>query len=73
MKIRKIMLIHIPDKFRSIFANSKFTGTFPQEWTIAKVKLLPKSGDLTNPGNWRPISMTNVFLNFWKSWSINKC
>ena len=60
-KICKILLIHIPDKFRSIFANSMFTGLFPLEWAIANVKLLPKSGDLTHPGNWRPISMTNVF------------
>ena len=28
---------------------------------ISTVKLLPKTGDPSNPGNWRPISTTNVF------------
>ena len=60
-RICKIMLTHIPGKFQILFANSLFTGYFPSEWTLSKVKLLPKSGDLSNPNNWRPISMTNVF------------
>ena len=60
-RICMILMLHIPDKFRNIYANSMFSGIFPAEWTIATVKLLPKSGDLSNPGNWRPISMTNIF------------
>ena len=28
---------------------------------MSNVKLLPKSGDVSNPGNWRPISLTNIF------------
>ena len=59
--ICKILLLHIPDKIRMIYANSMFSGSFPSDWAISTVKLLPKSGDLTNPGNWRPISMTNIF------------
>ena len=59
-KICKIVLVHIPGKFRALFANSMFTGIFPPEWAISNVKYLPKSGDLSHPGNWRPISMTNV-------------
>ena len=60
-KICEILLLHVPEKFRLIFANSMFSGIFPAEWAIANVKLLPKNGDLSNPGNWRPISMTNIF------------
>ena len=60
-RICKIMLLHLPDKFCMLCANSLFIGYFPREWTLSRVKLLPKSGDLSNPGNWRPISMTNVF------------
>ena len=59
--ICKIILLHVPDKIKKIYANSMFMGIFPPDWAISTVKLLPKSGDLTNPGNWRPISMTNVF------------
>ena len=28
---------------------------------MSTVKLIPKVGDLSNPGNWRPISLTNIF------------
>ena len=42
-------------------ANSLFTGYFPRDWTLSHVKLLPKTGDLSNPGNWRPISLNNIF------------
>ena len=57
----KIILLHIPDKMRMIFANSMYIGIFPPKWAMSTVKLLPKSGDMSNPGNWRPISTTNVF------------
>ena len=57
----KGLLLHIPSKFRLLFANSMFTGYFPFSWTLSRVKLIPKGGDLSNPGNWRPISMTNIF------------
>ena len=61
MKICKMILRHIPYKFRLIVANSMFSGIFPAEWAISNVKLLHKNGDVSNPGNWRPISMTNIF------------
>ena len=38
-----------------------YKGQFPRKWTKAEVTLLPKSGDLTNPGNCRPISNPNIF------------
>ena len=43
--ICKILLLHIPEKIRLIYANSMYLGIFPEEWTISTVKLLPKSGD----------------------------
>ena len=59
--ICKCLILHKPDKFRLLFANSMFTGYFPFSWTLSRVKLIPKSGDLSDPNNWRPISMTNIF------------
>ena len=61
MNICKVIIRHIPDKFRLIYANSMFSGIFPAEWATSNVKLLPKNGDVSNPGNWRPISLTNIF------------
>ena len=51
----------MPENFRMMFANSMSTGIFPPAWNVATAKLLPKTGSLSNPGNWRPISMTNVY------------
>ena len=34
MKICKLILLHIPDKFRLLCANSLFSGIFPEEWSI---------------------------------------
>ena len=59
--ICKCLLLNIPVKFRLLYLNSMFTGYFPFAWTLSHVKLIPKPGDLSNPGNWRPISMTNIF------------
>ena len=61
MRICKITLDSVPLKFSHMFATSLFTGHFPSCWTCACVTLLPKTGDRTNPSNWRPISQTNIF------------
>ena len=63
MKICKASLDSIPSKFRHLFATSLVSGKFPNEWTCAYVTLIPKSGDKTSPGNWRPMSQTNIFAN----------
>ena len=61
MKMCKIILDSIPSKFRHLFVNSLLIGKFPSAWTGAIVTLLPKEGDKTQPGNWRPISQTVIF------------
>ena len=61
MKMCKRLITAIPEKFCLIYANSMYYGVFPSDWAIATVTLLPKTGDKTNPGNWRPISNTNIF------------
>ena len=35
-------------------------------WTSAYFTLIPKSGDKSNPGNWRPILQTNIFAKIWE-------
>ena len=61
MKMCKRLIILIPEKFLLLFANSMYLGVFPDKWSISTVTLLPKTGDKTNPGNWRPISNTYIF------------
>ena len=50
----------IPDKIKLLFDFSIDSGIFPKQWTVGYVNLLPKSGDLSNPGNWRPITQTCI-------------
>ena len=61
MKMCKRVISIIPEKFLLLFANSMYNGVFPSDWAISTVTLLPKTGDKTNPGNWRPVSNTNIF------------
>ena len=60
-KMCKAIIEIIPNKFLKIFANSLFTGIFPAKRACATLTVLPKEGDKTNPGNWRPISQTNIY------------
>ena len=46
----------IPDKLKLLFDRSLISGVFPRKWAVGVVNILPKSGDLSNPGNWRPIT-----------------
>ena len=61
MKICKLMVKHFPEKWAKLYSNSLFLGIFPRDWACSTVTLLPKTGDMTNPGNWRPISQTCIF------------
>ena len=61
MKICKILVKSNSDKIAKLFSNSLFLGIFPREWACSRVTLLPKTGDYSNPGNWRPISQTCIF------------
>ena len=51
----------IPNVVCRIFKTSMLTGIFPRVWSNGIVTLLPKPGDLSGPGNWRPITQTSVF------------
>ena len=50
----------IPDKIQLLFQRSINSGVFPRKWAIGFVNILPKSGNLSNPGNWRPITQTCI-------------
>ena len=63
-KTCKNLLEIIPEFFFKLFANSLFLGIFPKKWACAKLTFLPKEGSSANPGNWRPISQTNIFADY---------
>ena len=40
-----------------LFNLSLQSGIFPDDWKFARIVPIPKSGDPTNPFNYRPISI----------------
>lgn len=43
-----------------IFTQSLLGASLPDDWRIAKVVSVHKSGDVHNPNNYRPISLTSI-------------
>ena len=40
-----------------LFNTSVMTGELPMDWKVALVTPIPKSGDKSDPNNYRPISL----------------
>ena len=51
----------------AIFNLSLQTGKVVSEWKLANVAPLFKKGDKSNPGNYRPISLTSVVCKLMES------
>ena len=49
-------MLSIPDRMCRLFCTSLETGIVPKSWTKGTITVIPKDGDLTDPGNWRPIT-----------------
>ena len=45
----------------ALFNESITQGFFPQEWKMGIITPIPKSGNLMNKTNWRPITILNTF------------
>ena len=59
--ICKDLLKRAPRYFQAIFKKSVETGIFPRKWSQGVVTVIPKSGNLSDPSNWRPITQTPIF------------
>ena len=60
-KFCKESMLAVPDKICHMITKSLVTGKVPVDWTKGIINVLPKDGDLANPGNWRPITQTSLF------------
>ena len=60
-KFCKEAMLAVPAKICQMIIKSLVTGRIPAEWTKGTINVLPKDGDLSNPGNWRPITQTSIF------------
>ena len=55
-RVLRDAILYMPSKFTKILKLCVSNQYIPVTWKIAKVTPLPKSGDLTNVSNYRPIS-----------------
>ena len=60
-KFCKEAMLSIPGVICTIMCKSLRTGTIPVSWTRGIINVIPKGGDLSDPGNWRPITQTSIF------------
>ena len=60
-KICKDVLMILPDKFCKLFNISLHYSIFLRLCSVGYVNVIPKDGNLNKPGNWRPITQTNVY------------
>ena len=44
-----------------LLCTSLETGIVLKSWTKGTITVIPKDGDLTDPGNWTPITQTSIF------------
>ena len=59
--ICKDIMLKIPDDIVYMFNCTLTTGIFPNEWSKGYINVIPKTGKLSDPSNWRPITQTPIF------------
>ena len=57
---RDVMRV-FPSHIVHLYNCSIRTGIFPYDWSRGCITVIPKSGKLSNPSNWRPITQTSIF------------
>ena len=58
IKLAAPVIVH---QLTCLINRSITTGTFPQKWKKAKVTPIHKGGDVSEPSNYRPISVLSIF------------
>ena len=60
-KFCKAAMLSVPNVICDMMCKSLRTGMIPKSWTKGTINVIPKGGDLSDPGNWRPITQTSLF------------
>ena len=63
----------VPEIMLTLCNKTLSTGKIPKDWCKGTITVIPKDGDLTDPGNWRPITQTSVFAKIPGTRKISSC
>ena len=64
--ICKTILKYFPDQVSYIYRCSVINGVFPRDWSKGCITVILKSGSLSDPSNWRPITQTSIFAKIFE-------
>ena len=59
-RMLKVTALSITPVITELFNQSIILGKLPDEWKVARVCPVPKSGKSSNPNNYRPISLLSI-------------
>ena len=62
-----IDVLSLSKPFKLLFDLTLFEGTIPNNWKNAEVRPIFKKGDKSNPGNYRPVSLTSVICKVFET------
>ena len=71
-RLLKELAVEISIPLTFIFNKSIKDGTIPSKWKVAEVRPIFKKGNKTNPGNYRPVSLTSVVCKVFESFIRDK-
>ena len=57
----KHIMTYFPSEITHLYRRSIVSGVFPTEWSRGCITVIPKSGRISDPANWRPITQTSIF------------
>ena len=71
-RILKELANELSEPLSFLFNNSLSKGKIPSDWKIAEVRPIFKKGTKSNPGNYRPVSLTSVVCKIFEGFVRDK-
>ena len=70
-RVLKELSKEIAYPLKCIFDKTFLTGKLPDKWKVAEVRPIFKKGNKTQPGNYRPVSLTSIVCKLFEGFVRN--